>query len=132
MLIEDSDTDVMIFRRAIKELKVTNPVMHKTDGQAALESLRNDSDNRPCVIVLDLNMPNMNGIEFLKIVKNDDVLRQIPVIVMTTSEDERDKLKSYEFSVAGYIVKPTEYKEFLEAIRTLDSYWTLSEMPSTV
>ena len=76
-----------------------------------------------------MNMPRMNGIDFLKIIKNDNELKQIPVIVMTTSKDERDKMESFEFSVAGYIIKSADYKKFAESLKILNLYWTLSELP---
>ena len=129
LLVEDDNIDAMTVKRALKELKITNPLVHQLNGEEALSYLRTDNNHRPCVILLDLNMPKMNGIEFLKVAKADTELRQIPVIVLTTSKDEHDKLESFQLSVAGYIVKPTDYRKFVEAIRTLDLYWTLSELP---
>jgi CheY-like chemotaxis protein len=129
LLVEDDNVDAMTVKRALKELKVTNPLVHQINGEEALNYLRADNNHRPCVILLDLNMPRMNGIEFLKVAKADTELRQIPVIVLTTSKDEHDKMESFQSSVAGYIVKPTDYKKFVEAIKTLDLYWTLSELP---
>ena len=129
LLVEDDRVDVMTVERALKELKVTNPLVHSANGEEALGYLRRESNKKPCVILLDLNMPKMNGIEFLKIVKADEELKKIPVIVLTTSEDEQDKVESFELSVAGYIVKPTDYKKFVETVRTIDLYWTLSKLP---
>ena len=131
LLVEDDDVDAMTVRRALKDLKVTNQLVRLGNGEEALSHLRN-GDNMPCVILLDLNMPKMNGIEFLKIAKNDAGLRQIPVIVLTTSKDEQDKMESFQLSVAGYIVKPTDYKKFVEAMQTVDLYWTLSELPCAI
>jgi CheY-like chemotaxis protein len=129
LLVEDDNVDAMTVKRALKDLKITNPLVHQINGEEALNYLRTDNNHKPCVVLLDLNMPKMNGIEFLKVAKADAELRQIPVIVLTTSKDERDKVESFQFSVAGYIVKPTDYKKFVEAIRTLDLYWSLSELP---
>ena len=129
MLVEDDNVDAMTVKRALKDLKVTNQLVHRPNGEDALTYLHAKNNNRPCVILLDINMPKMNGIEFLKIAKADDILRQIPVIVLTTSKDDRDKMESFKLSIAGYIVKPTDYKKFVEAIKTLDLYWTLSELP---
>ena len=129
LLVEDDNIDAMTVKRALKELNITNPLVHQINGEEALKYLRADNNHRPCVILLDLNMPKMNGIEFLKVAKADTELRQIPVIVLTTSKDEHDKLESFQLSVAGYIVKPTDYMKFVEAIRTLDLYWSLSELP---
>ena len=132
MLVEDDNIDMMTIKRALKDLKVTNPLVHQVNGEEALNYLRSERNQRPCFIILDLNMPKMNGIEFLKIIKADAELKQIPVVVLTTSKDEQDKMKSFQFSVAGYIVKPTDYIKFVEAVRTLDLYWTLSELPCTI
>jgi CheY-like chemotaxis protein len=131
LLIEDDKVDAMTVQRALNDLKVKNPLVHKVNGEDALEYLRNGSKPKPCcVILLDLNMPRMNGIEFLKNVKTDDELKQIPVVVLTTSKEEQDKIESFKFSVAGYMVKPTDYKRFVEAMRAIDMYWTLSELPN--
>jgi len=130
LLVEDDSVDAMTVKRALKELKVTNDLVRKANGEEALEYLRNTANTRPCVILLDLNMPKMNGIEFLKVVKNDEILRKIPAIVLTTSKDDRDRVESFQLNVAGYIVKPVDYKKFVEAIRIVDLYWTLSELPS--
>jgi CheY-like chemotaxis protein len=129
LLVEDDNVDAMTVRRALKDLNVPNGIVHQLDGENALEYLRSSDNKRPCVILLDLNMPRMNGIDFLKIIKNDDELKKIPVIVMTTSKDERDRMESFEFSVAGYIVKSTDYKKFVESLKILNLYWTLSELP---
>ncbi|MFH1615361.1 MAG: response regulator [Planctomycetota bacterium] len=129
LLVEDDNADAMITRRALNELKVTNQLVHKVDGEDALEYLRDPTNKKPCVILLDLNMPRMNGFEFLKIVKVDDALKRIPVVVLTTSTDDRNVVESFNLHVAGYIVKPVDYKQFIEAMRTLDMYWTLSKLP---
>ena len=129
LLVEDDNVDAMTVRRAMKDLNVPNGIIHQLDGEDALEYLRSSDNKRPCVILLDLNMPRMNGIDFLKIIKNDNELKQIPVIVMTTSKDERDKMESFEFSVAGYIIKSADYKKFAESLKILNLYWTLSELP---
>ena len=130
LLVEDDAIDVMTVRRAFKDLKLTNALDHVTNGEEALEYLRRADRTLPCVILLDLNMPRMNGIEFLKVVKADPALKRIPVVVLTTSTEDGDIVNSYRLSVAGYIVKPVDYKKFVEAIRTIDLYWTISELPS--
>jgi len=131
LLVEDDRVDAMTFKRTLDELSIKNPVVHSLNGEEALEYLRSDGNEEPCFIFLDLNMPKMNGIEFLKIVKADNVLRKIPVVVLTTSDNERDIIESFEFGVAGYMVKPADYREFVEAIRTVNLYWSLSKLPST-
>ena len=130
LLVEDDDVDVMTVKRALKDLKVTNPLVRTTNGEEALEYLRTKSNKKPCVILLDLNMPKMNGVEFLKVVKADDELKKIPVVVLTTSKEEQDIVESFKLSVAGYMVKSVNYKKFVEAIRTINLYWTLSELPN--
>jgi CheY-like chemotaxis protein len=132
LLVEDDSIDAMTVKRAIKDLKVANQLVHLANGEEAMSYLHGEDNHKPCVILLDLNMPKMDGFEFLKIAKGDAELRQIPVIVLTTSKEERDKVESFQLCVAGYIVKPTDYKKFVDAIRTIDLYWTLSELPSCV
>jgi len=129
LLVEDDAIDAMTVRRAFRDLKLANPLAHATNGEAALAYLANDDDPKPCVILLDLNMPRMNGVEFMRVAKADPVLRKIPVIVFTTSRDDRDIVESYRLSVAGYIVKPVDYRKFVEAIRMIDLYWTINELP---
>jgi len=129
LLVEDDNVDAMTVKRAFKDLKVLNPLVITTNGEEALQYLRNESNEKPCVTLLDLNMPKMDGIEFLKVVKADETLRKIPVVVLTTSKEESDIVESFNLGVAGYIVKPVDYKRFVEAIRAIDLYWTLSELP---
>jgi CheY-like chemotaxis protein len=129
LLVEDDSIDAMTVQRAFKDLKLGNKLAHSINGEEGLNYLRNSENEEPCVILLDLNMPRMNGIEFLKVIKEDEHLKRIPVIVLTTSNEERDVVESFRLSVAGYIVKPVDYTKFVEAIRTIDLYWTLSEMP---
>jgi CheY-like chemotaxis protein len=130
LLVEDDNVDAMTVRRALKDINVTNEIIHHLNGEDAVKYLMS-KNKRPCVILLDLNMPRMNGIDFLKIIKKNDELKQIPVIVLTTSQNERDKMESFEFSVAGYIIKSSDYKKFMESFKTLNLYWTLSELPYT-
>jgi len=129
LLAEDDHVDAMTVKRALKDLDVTNPLVHTKNGEEALGHLTGEGNRRPCIILLDLNMPRMSGIEFLKIIKDDDELKRIPVVVLTTSRDTEDKFEAFGLSIAGYIVKPADYKKFVEAIRTLNLYWTLSELP---
>ena len=128
MLAEDDSVDAMTVKRALKDLKITNQLIHAANGEEALKHLRNENNVRPCLILLDLNMPKMNGIEFLKIVKADELLKKIPVVVLTTSKEEQDIVESFKLSVAGYMVKVVDYKKFVEIVRTIDLYWTLSEL----
>jgi CheY-like chemotaxis protein len=129
LLVEDDRVDAMTVKRAMKDLNVANPLVHTLNGEEALEHLVNDYNEKPCVILLDLNMPKMNGVEFLKVIKADEKLKTTPVVVLTTSRDTRDKFETFELNIAGYIVKPADYKKFVEAIRTVNLYWTTSELP---
>jgi CheY-like chemotaxis protein len=129
LLIEDDQVDMMRVTRALKEIHVTNQIVHRENGEDALNYLRDENSDKPCLILLDLNMPIMNGIEFLRAVKKDEGLRRIPVVVLTTSDDQQDKLNSFNFGVAGYVTKPVDYRQFVEVMRSIDAYWTVSEMP---
>lgn len=129
LLIEDDRIDVMTVRRALKEIKVTNNIVVAGNGEEALTYLQNTQNTLPCIILLDLNMPKMNGIEFLEIAKKDDKIKKIPIIVLTTSQEEKDRTASFNNGVAGYMTKPIDYKLFVEVIKTIDLYWTLSELP---
>ena len=129
LLVEDDQVDMMTVIRALMEIHVTNQVVHLENGEDALNYLRDGNSEKPCIILLDLNMPVMNGIEFLKAVKDDEQLRRIPVLVLTTSVEQQDRLSSFNFNVAGYVSKPVDYRQFVEVMRTIDAYWTISEMP---
>lgn len=129
LLVEDDRVDVLTVKRALKEINVTNPVVNPENGEEALKYLRDPGNARPCIILLDLNMPIMNGIEFLQAVKNDILLKRIPVVVLTTSKEEQDKISSFDLGVAGYMAKPVDYRHFVEVMRTFDAYWTISEVP---
>jgi CheY-like chemotaxis protein len=129
LLVEDDQVDIMTVLRALKEIKVTNPVVNRENGEEALNYLRDPGSEKPCIILLDLNMPVMNGIEFLQVVKHDSALKRIPVVVLTTSEEQQDKVNSFDLGVAGYMAKPVDYRQFVEVMRSIDAYWTISEMP---
>jgi CheY-like chemotaxis protein len=130
LLVEDDNVDAMTVKRALKDLNVVNPLIHRLNGEEALEYLKGEDNKKPCIILLDLNMPRMNGIEFLQVVKTNDRLKKIPIVVLTTSREERDKIDSFKLGVAGYMLKSIDYKDFVEIIRTISLYWTLSELPN--
>jgi CheY-like chemotaxis protein len=129
LLVEDDRVDTMTVTRALKEIDVKNQVVHRENGEEALNYLKDATGDKPCIILLDLNMPIMNGIEFLRAVKNTETLRLIPVVVLTTSDEPQDKLNSFNLGVAGYMSKAVDYRQFVEIMRAIDSYWTISEMP---
>lgn len=128
LLVEDDQVDVMTVKRALKEIRAINPVVNKENGEEALKYLRNSDNEKPCIILLDLNMPIMNGIEFLRVVKNEDLLKHIPVVVVTTSDEQPDKVSSFDLGVAGYLSKPVDYRQFVESMRAMAAYWTFSEV----
>jgi CheY-like chemotaxis protein len=130
LLVEDDLVDAMTVKRAVEELKVVNPLITRINGEEALEYLNNGDNKKPCVILLDLNMPKMGGIEFLRIARADDNLKRIPVIVLTTSREDSDKTESFNLGVAGYIIKSIDYRKFVEAVKIIDLYWSLSELPN--
>jgi CheY-like chemotaxis protein len=130
LLVEDDQVDVMNVQRAFKKNNISNPLWVAGNGVDALEKLRNgDIPLHRLLVLLDLNMPRMNGIEFLKELRANDDFRHLPVVVLTTSDDERDRIEAYHLNVAGYIVKPVTFMNFCEAMATLNKYWALVEMP---
>ncbi|CVK19504.1 MULTISPECIES: response regulator [Sporomusa] len=133
LLIEDDEVDIMNVERAFKRINLTNPLYIARDGVEALAMLRGQNGKAivpwPRLILLDINMPRMNGIEFLHEIRQDPALKMITVIVLTTSNEERDVVAAYQFNVAGYIIKPVSFEEFVKTLGALDHYWTLSEMP---
>jgi len=130
LLLEDDTVDAMTVKRALKDIKVTNPLVRTCNGEEGLAYLRDEKNPKPCVILLDLNMPKMNGLEFLKAIKTDEQFKKIPAIVLTTSKDDQERFKGFQLNIAGYIIKPVDYMKFVEALRIVDLYWTLSEMPN--
>ncbi len=128
LLVEDDIVDAASVARILKELNITNPLVHLNNGKEALEYLRNTNNQKPSLILLDLNMPEMNGLEFLKVIKADDTLKELPVVVLTTSDDSQDKEESFNYGVAGYIVKPINYNQSVEAFKTIKLYWTWSNI----
>ncbi len=134
LLVEDDELDVMNVQRAFKKNNITNPLFVAGNGLEALQMLRGEGD-LPAVpevhrlILLDLNMPKMGGIEFLRELRADPELAVIPVIVLTTSDEERDKVEAFKLNVAGYILKPVTLASFIETMAALNKYWTLNEIP---
>lgn len=129
LLVEDDEVDVMNVKRAFKKNNITNPLYVAGNGLEALDLLRSQavpSERR--LILLDLNMPKMGGLEFLHELRADPELKATPVIVLTTSDEDRDKVEAYNLNVAGYILKPVTFANFAEVMVTLNKYWTLCEM----
>ena len=130
LLVEDDEVDVMNVKRAFQKAHITNPLFVASNGVEALIKLRNgEVPNHRRLVLLDLNMPRMNGIEFLREVRRDPELRATPVVVLTTSTIDRDKFDAYDLNIAGYLVKPVTFAEFCDLMITLNKYWALVELP---
>jgi CheY-like chemotaxis protein len=131
LLVEDDEVDVMNVKRAFKKNNISNRLVVASNGIDALEILRSVSPEnpRPKIVLLDLNMPRMGGIEFLKEIRQDADLSSLSVFVMTTSNEDSDKIEAFNLNVAGYILKPLSMDRFISAVSTLNSYWTLCEFP---
>lgn len=134
LLVEDDEVDVMNVQRAFKKNHIKNRLHVAGNGLDALAQLRGEGGvekitPQPKIILLDLNMPKMNGIEFLQALRSDPELESISVFVLTTSGEERDIVAAYKLNVAGYILKPVALENFIQALSTLDLYWSLIEMP---
>ena len=130
LLVEDDEVDIMNVQRAFRKNNINNPLFIARNGLEALEMLRGDKIPKPHVIILDINMPKMNGLEFLQEIRSDDNLKRISVFVMTTSNEDSDKINAYNLNVAGYILKPLSFEKFISSMSTLNSYWKLCERPS--
>ena len=136
LLVEDNPNDVELTLRAFKQHKLTNPVRVARDGAEALAFLFGEGPEAqagighpPKVILLDLKLPKIDGLEVLRRIKSDPRTRAIPVVVLTSSREEQDIVKSYAFGVNSYIVKPVDFEQFTEAARILGLYWTLLNEP---
>jgi len=129
LLLEDDQIDVMSIKRSLKKLKIINTLVVCGNGEEGVKYLNNAASKRPCLILLDINMPRMNGLEFLKIIKQDARLKLLPVVVFTSSKEEQDKLESFGLGISGYIIKPADPRAFTDVLHVIDIYWTLSEQP---
>ena len=129
LLVEDDAVDVMNVRRAFKKANITNPLWTAGNGIEALALLRDGSIPKNRVVLLDLNMPKMNGIEFLRELRADPDLKATSVVVLTTSNEDRDRIEAYKLNVAGYLLKPVTFPSFVDLMAALNKYWTLVELP---
>jgi CheY-like chemotaxis protein len=133
LLVDDDKVDTMAVKRSFQNLRISNPVIEAHNGIEALEFLRGENGRQkilqPCLLLLDLNMPRMDGIELLGELRQDPELCRILVFIMTTSASEDDRMRAYEKNVAGYLVKHRVGETFLDAISMLEHYWRLIEFP---
>jgi CheY-like chemotaxis protein len=135
LLVEDDEVDVMNVQRALNKNDTDATLYRAANGLEALAMLRTNSqitttDNSRLLILLDLNMPKMGGLEFLKELRADRNLGKLPVVILTTSMHNSDLATAYQYNVAGYLIKPITFSSFVEMIDVLTRYWSMSEMPS--
>lgn len=134
LVVEDDEIDAKVLLRSFEKQRIANPMRVAKDGVEALEILRGsdgcDPIVRPFIILLDLNMPRMNGIEFLEEIRDDDELKSCVVFVLTTSDSDRDIVAAYKNQVAGYMVKAKVGDDFMDVLSMLDHYWRIIELPS--
>lgn len=128
LLVEDDEVDVMNIKRAFSKNNIKNELYVAGNGVEALDMLRTVIEPLPKIIILDINMPKMNGIEFLEELRADENLKNISVFVMTTSNQDGDKIDAYNLNVAGYILKPLSFDKFVSSVGTLKDFWSLCEM----
>lgn len=135
LLVEDNPLDVEMTLSALAYHNVSNEVLVVNDGEEALDYLyhrgkfQRRAEGNPVVILLDLKMPKMDGLEVLRVIKQDDRLRAIPVVMLTSSREEQDLVRSYQLGTNGYVVKPVDFQAFTEAVRQLGAYWTIHNEP---
>ena len=133
LLVEDDSVDVKAFQRAMGKLKISNPVTIARDGVEGLDFLENcvanDRDATPNLVILDINMPRMNGLELLTKIRANRNLHHLIVFVLTTSNDEKDKFEAFNMNVAGYMLKSDMGNSFIRAVELIDSYWRVVEFP---
>lgn len=133
LLVDDDEVDVQGLKRAFTKSRIGNPIVVARDGVEALELLRGENGKaklpKPHLILLDLNMPRMNGLEFLEVLRKDEDLKTAVVFMITTSKAEEDKARAYGHNVAGYIVKQDPANTFIQAVSLLEHYWKIVEFP---
>lgn len=133
LLVEDDDGDAKAVQRAFQKAKIANPMVRAVDGLEALDILKGTNGKekllQPYMLLVDLNMPRMNGIQFVKALREDHGLRHSIAFILTTSKREEDKMAAYDLNVAGYIVKSTAGQDFLNLVSLVDCYWRIVEMP---
>ena len=133
LLVEDNPADVELTQRAFQKNRLTNKIQVARDGVEALEFLFADGGEARelCVVLLDLKMPRMDGLEVLRRMRSDSRTRHIPVVMMTSSSEESDLIASYDLGANSYIVKPVDFENFTEAVRLIGTYWLLLNKPVT-
>ena len=127
LLIEDDMIEIMKFKRTLDKLNLKHKTVEANNGEHAMKLL-SEKDNLPDIILLDLNMPKISGIEFLSVLKANENLKYIPTIILTTSNNKRDLLECFKIGISGYILKPLKYEEYVKKIEKTLSYWSINEL----
>lgn len=127
LLVEDNIIEILKLKRAIEYLGMNHEVLEAENGEIALDSIKQEEIN-PDIVLLDLNMPKMNGLEFLAIVRNDESMRHLPIIILSTSNNNRDLMEAYKLGVSGYILKPLKYDDYVKKIEFTLQYWSNNEL----
>lgn len=127
LLIEDDLIEVMKLKRTVSKLNLKHSIIEAKNGEEALAYLRS-GEKLPDIILLDLNMPRMNGIEFLAILKADELLQYLPTVILTTSENRADLLKCYQAGIAGYVIKPLKYEDYEYKLNAVLEYWNVNQL----
>ncbi len=128
LIVEDDQVDVMTIKRAFKQVEAENDLHIESNGEEAIRYL-NEVKELPGLIILDLNMPKMNGIEFLNIIRSNPKFKHLPVVVLTTSKEQQDKISTFNLNISGYMIKPVDFNQFKDMVKTIHHYWELSELP---
>jgi two-component system, chemotaxis family, response regulator Rcp1 len=127
LLVEDSPSDVLLTREALRDARIANDLSVARDGEEAMEYLRQEGEHagkpRPDIVILDLNLPRMDGREVLREIKGDDSLRRIPVIILTTSSSDRDIGECYDSHANCFLTKPIDFEEFIDVVRSMEHFW---------
>ena len=129
LLVEDNQDDAELAIRALKKYNLANHLLHLEDGEEALNFLFASNVSMPKIILLDIKMPKVDGIEVLRKIKNDPYRKIIPVVVLTSSKEERDIIESYKLGVNAYIVKPVEFDKFVKAVSEIGFFWLILNQP---
>lgn len=127
LLIEDDAIEVMKLERTLSKVETKHNIIKASNGEEALDIL-NSGQKLPDIILLDLNMPRMSGIEFLEVVKDDIILQYLPTIILTTSENRADLLRCYQLGIAGYVIKPLKYEDYESKMKLLLQYWSMNQL----
>jgi CheY-like chemotaxis protein len=135
LLVEDNENDIELTINALQDCRLSNEIFPVRDGAEALDyiyrrnAFQDRDDGLPCVILLDLKMPRVDGIEVLRTLKSDPAIRHVPIVMLTSSREERDLVLSYDLGVNAFVVKPVDFQQFVQAVRNLGIFWAVINEP---